>query len=597
MKFHDFPAGTDSHARLAFEKSYTLDDCKRIKKGMKQFFTGYLSEANADRSVIRKIRQAYSSSFVPAKKNYSDLLALVFNSEENFMMYFAQLAEPVRQAWYDVLERNGISSRELIVRYKIPLPATGATTGKIAEAGNELCLFSSVTFYPSTFHFVEKNAAYYFYLPAPLRPLVITYCFPREQYNLTPLDTLPGDTGLSIYENRQQVLTDIPLIKGVEQQGYIVLNAKGNVNQTTVTTVERKITLSEFFDSVIKEVSCLRGYLLLTLYTRYEFSESQTDAPERYIRNLFQRQLPADFGWLLPLLMHHTKGYRELNKLENPGGEPFAKIVECICSAPQGKWISVKNLLLHSSYRGENLSPLPDAYLNKDYLKFRNESILKDENYVLITVPFVKSILFLLGAFGLVDLAYRDYSVSFDCYYEPLEYFRLTGFGEYALGKKNTFTRLSAPTEKHYFEADDNNLIIRSLEPDNVYEKLLAEMAIPICKNRFKVNSISFLRSCKTAADIENKINFFHLFICPQPSKIWTDFFESVKKRINPLAEVKSNFKLFKLNPENTELIRLVAQDPLIRKFVLKVENHHLLVMNCHIPKVVERLKAYGYLL
>ncbi|MCC8171340.1 MAG: hypothetical protein LIP00_06040 [Parabacteroides sp.] len=580
------------------ENSYSLEALKNIKKSLKPFFTGYLPGQGVSPEALEAVRQAYSASFVPSKPGYAGLLALLFLSRENFAVYYQWLPQPIQAVWLDAIREHGISSQALILRHNIYLPGIHTEQFEMKhEIAPNLCFFSFDPYYNSTLDFIEKIRMYHFYLPPRIQSRAITLLFPADRYEIAPLDRLPEHEQLTIYENKQEILTDIPVIKGIEQQGYLQLNNKGSVNQSKVTAVTRRMEMGEFFDSVIKEVASLRGYLVLLLYTRFGLPGKFADSPEKYVRQVFSEALPNDFGWLVPALLTHVKGFRDIHKLQAPGKETFLKIVTTLRSLPAGKWVSLDNLFLHWKVHNEDLSPLPQSYLHKDYLKFRNEAILRDRYGTLITDPFIKAVVFLLGAFGIADLAYGAYSLSYDSYYESLRYLRLTGFGEYVLGKKDSFTRINAHTEKHYFEADENNLIIRSLEKGNIYEKLLLEMAVPISTTRYKVTHISFLRTCKTAADIENKIDFFRLFICSEPSEIWRSFFQSVRKRVSPLAEVKTNYKLFKLDPANIELLRLIAQDPQIKKYVLKVENHHILIKRQDINKVVERLKTYGYLL
>lgn len=599
MTFH-YIHDADLYSRIKadLENSYGLEALKNLKKSLKPFFTDYLPGQGASPEVLEAVNRVYSASFVPSKQSYASLFALLFLSRENFAVYYRWLPRAIQAVWLDVIRENGISSQALILRHNLYLPGIHTEQFEMKrESAPHLCFFSFDPYYNSTLDFIEKIRMYYFYLPPRIRSRIIPLLFTPDRYELVPLDRLPEQERLTSYENKQEILIDIPVIKGVEQQGYLQLNSKGNVNQSTVAAVTRRMEMSEFFDSVIKEVASLRGYLVLLLYTHFRLPEEFADSPEKYVRQVFNESLAHDFGWLVPALLMHVKGFRDIRKLHTPGIEPFRKIVATLRSLPAGKWVALENLLLHWKLNNEELSPLPQSYLHKDYLKFRNEAILCDRYDSLITEPFIKAVVFLLGAFGIADIAYGDYSLSYDSYYEPLRYLRLTEFGEYVLGKKDTFTRINPHTEKHYFEADEHNLIIRSLEKGNIYEKLLLEMAVPISTTRYKVTHISFLRTCKTAADIENKIDFFRLFICSEPSEIWRAFFQSVRKRVSPLAEVKTSYKLFKLDPADIELLRLIAQDPQIKKYVLKVENHHILIKSQDIGKVVERLKTYGYLL
>lgn len=578
--------------------SYSIDALRIMRRCTKPFFLEYLPETRVDSSVMEWIRNAYRAGSGSGKKNFAELLGLIFCSAKNFGIYFGWLPETLRRIWEDVVRTNGLSTTKMNMRYNVSIPAINKPGFEMRpDSHPQLCFFQPELYFNTTLDFIEKIGAYFLYLPPLMRSLVIPLLHEESEYKLTPVATPPPALELMVYENDQKILTDLPLIKGAEQQGYIQLSMKGTVNLSTVMVMERKTQISEFFSSVINEVACLRGSLIMPLYIRYKFGSDPAEKPEEFVKRIFSTRLAADFCWYLPLLLHHLKGFRDLGRQGNPGAEQYFRIVRYLTGIPSGKWLGVDNLLMHCNYVNDDLTPLELAYLRKDYIRFRGEVLLRDEYYSRLTVPFVKAVCFLFAAFGLADIAYRPYSLSFDCFYEAVQYVRLTEFGEYVLGKRPSFKRSGNSEEKQYFEADEHNLIIRSLERNNIYEKLILDMAAPISSSRFKVTPISFLRSCKTAEDIQNKIDFFHQFVCAEPSPVWKEFFESVSRRINPLQEIRNNYRIFRLDPSNKELIHLIAQDPLIKKYVLKVENYHLLIRSQDFNRVVDRLKAYGYLL
>lgn len=580
-----------------FESTYSLEELLIMKRCCKPFFVIHLSQTGIEQPLDQAIDFYYSLRAPKNKRCYAELVALIFSDPDNFRIYMDWLPKNIQQIWKDIVIKNGISSKEMINAYNVYFPNIGTPSFEMTrETVSIFCFFSFYSYYISSQYF-DKKEMYYFYLPPAIRSYMLSLFLPVEKYNFSTLKELPQDEALLIYENKQEILSNIPYITGLQQQGYMTLGIKGNVTMSTVNLITRRMEFSEFYTSIIKEAANLRAWLVLNIINKFDFTSQQAGSVDISLRELFLKYLPMDFDWLLPILLVHVKGIRELNKLENPGTGEYLMILQLLENLPAGEWMSVENMMLHCQYTHTDLCPFPYEYIAKAGLKFRNETIYDDSYYQIITQPFVKSVLFLFASFGAIDIAYEEYSVGHDTYFESIKYFRLTELGEYILGKKNDYNKSALPEEEHYFEADDTNLIIRSLEPDNKYEKLLAEMSVPIGTSRFKITHTSLLRLCKTQEDIENKINFFHRFVCAEPPLIWEEFFNSIKKRANPLEEVTEEYRLFKLDPYNTDLIRLIAQDSQIKKFALKVENHYLLIKASEVSKVMERLKTYGYLL
>lgn len=582
----------------ALDSAYTTEELKAIKRSIKPFFTQVLPARSCDPKVIKIVKQTYTSNFSPSKKNLTELLGLLFCSAGNFLVYYYWLPEPFQRVWTDMLADNGISTRQMNLRYNLRIPGLNLPASEMqSDIFPPLSFFRFELFFNSTLDFAENIGQYHLTLPASMRTLCIPFFYGRDKYKIKPVAALPADEELLVYENKQEILANLPLLMGAEQHGHIPLSLKGTVNLTTVQTARRKVEMSEFFESVIPEVANLRGALVLPLFLRYKFTGSDPDRPEKYVKRIFNNLLPMDFGWLLPVLLHHLKGLRQIERTPVMGCRQFLTVLRYLLDVPRGKWLDVDNLLVHFNYTGEDMMPFSQSYLDHKYLYFRGEVLLIDEYYTRVTVPFVKSVFFLLAAFGLADIAYGPYSVSHDCYYESLRYVRLTDLGEYILGKRKSFRPRNNRHTRRAFEACEDKLLIRSPEPDNQYEKLLLDIATPLGSSEFEVTPSSFLQTCKTPEDVQNKIDFFHQFICDEPSDVWLQFFETIAHRIKPLEEVKDNFRLFRINPENTELIKLIARDPHINKYVLKVEDYHLLIRSQDFAKVANRLKTYGYLL
>lgn len=233
---------------------------------------------------------------------------------------------------------------------------------------------------------------------------------------------------------------------------------------------------------------------------------------------------------------------------------------------------------------------------------FRNEydgkTLFCDDTIQELTYPYLKAALFMMAAFGFVEIAYKEKpDEGATSYYDTLAYVRLTNLGLYALGIKRKYVR-TKEADIHYFELDTERLIIKSLVDNNPYESLLGNMATAISKKMYKVSYESFLNGCEKLQDINSKIDFFKEYISSQdlPDN-WAKFFNDIKKRCKPMKAPKKKYSLLQIPTDDKELQHIILTDPTIRKYTLKAEGFILLVETIYKSKVVEALKKYGYLI
>jgi hypothetical protein len=121
----------------------------------------------------------------------------------------------------------------------------------------------------------------------------------------------------------------------------------------------------------------------------------------------------------------------------------------------------------------------------------------------------------------------------------------------------------------------------------------LAAVGQPINRASYMVNYQSFLKDCTTRKDVENKIQFFRDTIAETPPRIWEDFFKGVLARMNPLEPVQA-MSVFRVKPDR-ELLRLLTTDKILKKFVIRAENHHMIVPTSDFSKVKKRLAFFGF--
>ncbi|MCP4347179.1 MAG: hypothetical protein GY795_16835 [Desulfobacterales bacterium] len=71
------------------------------------------------------------------------------------------------------------------------------------------------------------------------------------------------------------------------------------------------------------------------------------------------------------------------------------------------------------------------------------------------------------------------------------------------------------------------------------------------------------------------------------------DFLDEVSGKIEPLVPEK-RMNVYKLK-QNRELVSLFAKDAVLKEYVMKAENYHIVVDSKHVNKVKKRLEEFGY--
>lgn len=199
-------------------------------------------------------------------------------------------------------------------------------------------------------------------------------------------------------------------------------------------------------------------------------------------------------------------------------------------------------------------------------------------------------------ALGIVEIAVDTHDMGYTSPAGRIRQIRLTELGKYAIGLSDKYVSQSI-VSKDWFRLDPDHLIVFSTSENNPYESLLAEIATPIGCGRFKIDSGSFLKKCRTLSDVKEKISFFKDYISSDLPDIWKDFFENLKKHCNPLTKEKEDYIVLKINGDNPALVRLLTSSSQLRKMILLVEGQRFLIKKDAMKQFVDIMKDKGFLL
>lgn len=431
--------------------------------------------------------------------------------------------------------------------------------------------------------------------------------------HMEPVPDIQGRGG-QIHENKEEIFRQLPVVLSFIAQGNLKFAKNGKkILQGSLKKMAMACRIDEFYTHGDRDLNYVKTNLLAQFFSQISSWKPKDleDLPgfiKDKINGYFSFKESLDhrsrsfFGFIKRQMDEFDSDHDERQMRQN-----FKKILSLL---PEGEWISTINIARVAFYGGIDFNPFSELYefdgLNITlggqfgYVTREKEYIHWLSTYDVMTLPYVKAMMSLMGAMGIVDLGYchpenkifRQPDKSWLTVYDGLQYVRLTGFGSYVLGPEKHFTH-GVTIQSAKIEIDEHKTMLSIYGEDAVKQMALAAVGQPINRASYMVNYQSFLKDCTTRKDVENKIQFFRDTIAETPPRIWEDFFKGVLARMNPLELVQA-MSVFRVKPDR-ELLRLLTTDKILKKYVIRAENHHMLVPTSDFSKVKKRLAFFGF--
>lgn len=537
-----------------------------------------------------------------ANLNKDELLKFVsffISDARNFGAYINSLDEDVRKVWTIILE-NYFAGNKLLQhetgKVWIEVEKQYYYSAKI-RISEELPWFFAMRSIMSEFQLND----YFLYLPMVFRPYLYPVFLAQKINSCFTLTDLPQEEPLRVFNEEKQIFKLLPVMESLYKQKMLQI-AKYRISASALNKAGKLLNACEFFpEDADKTVSRLRTFMLLSAYGIYRSMCKEVDEPELLIKLLIEKTIQYP-GVLMAIVLPHVNGIK-LGMLNSSYASQQARhILQLLASDEPDKWRSVENIRLKLYFLEkdgcQNVLFNGNALQSAEFVnaKQNKKPITLEDIYPEMGIPFIKGFLLLLASLGAVEVAYENYdpeSVSYCC---SLRYVRLTPLGKYVMGLQKHYT--PEISGECFFEVNADNLIVRSISEDNPYEALLTDFATPIGRHRYKVTFGSFLGNCTKQSDIEEKISFFKRHVCKEPPRNWEDFFNAMLQYCHPLKRVnEEKYTIYQLKAEDKELQRLVSTDSYLRQYTKRGEDYLLLIETIHLREVINRLKAFGYLL
>jgi hypothetical protein len=417
------------------------------------------------------------------------------------------------------------------------------------------------------------------------------------------LATIPATA--YVFEGQAIIFNELPLLAAyVKQYSLGITQTAKRIKSSEINKLKNNLGSQEFFPKAKKLTGTLRhaflGNLFINVPTAF-YSKSSLDLLKYIFREVYIDESYKSAFTIFAYIKGLDKYYHNIK--EN-WEEEVKKEIKMLTP---NRWYEFDTWFLNLQLENKidifsfNIA-LDKIYESWFYQPGYSHSDKIDNNISFIherfvDVPFLKGTLFTFAAFGLIDLAY-DEAVDIKAFngdipdpYRSLKYFRLNDLGAYILGKTETYIPPQTFSNDELFLSKDA-LIITTHEDNKRAKMLLKEHMNKVGDNRYTTDYEKFTDKCYSIIDIKEKIKGFKNIVGKIPTN-WQTFFDEIVKNAYPIEEL-DNYKIFKIK-NNPELIRIIARDEVLKKWIIKAEQFHIVILEKDAYQVKKRLRQLGY--
>ena len=593
----------------AFEKGYTMADLKE------SFFV--LTRQFIQKNMTLLIRQEVPDKVILigtfnswTKRELALFVTIPYLNKQLFTAFKFSLSNEVQKLLNELVWEEKMTQRDIERKLDIKVYTTTKSTYSGYEQINikeEFKFFRHVNIHRYS---TLRKPEYTFYIEPSVRRIIAIYYDTPSSSTINPIEELPPLA--YVYKKGEiDIMLELPRLMAYAQQGNIRVSAKGKPAASTLSKMQRKLNLSEFYpNEKIKALGLIRTNLLAGLITTTGKGMSTADSGT-FIKTLIHSYYANRYQTVHQLLTY-LKGTGYVDDYYTENIAPH--FVHLLTELPEKDWVSVDNIIKYLKFTFKDIRPVKE-YIARNKLYYEYDAIVKYERYSYneskhyidnarydraITIPTLKGTLFLFAAFGLLDLAYEEVDAEImgetcDSPFDGLRYIRLTDLGAYVAGKR---TRYDAPEEISHstIELSKDSLTIISDKNDPTASIILEPYTEKVTPNRFRTDFAIFLKGIANKKELGDKIKLFKQSVTDELPPNWQTFFTQLNQKIDPLEAILG-VSIFQIPEDNPELIKLIARDAKLKSLCFKAEGYHILVPKKKLAQFKARLREFGYLL
>lgn len=527
------------------------------------------------------------------KQTFLDLLEQFYSKEEIFCTIFEKLDKDVREVFEEVAW-NGkffITNRERFLKLE--------NNYDINKDLKEEFLFFKAD--------KDIKKGEYLYLDYDILRVIRKYMKKPEEYNIIPQKKIKANL---VNSNEKELIENFKMYFEFYSQGGVKLSSSAKILKESKLNMKKYCNITEYYEDS-KDLDYLKTETIALFF----FLVKDKYIDENYFKVSNIKNIVGDFisGELIKeenyhytsLYLNYLKGVKNIWKSKEEIKRGFATIKKIIDELPDDKPVSVDNIIKAILYRDEfiEIIDVKDAY---DYIyineaNYERTKILNYEKYQMyVVIPFIKSVLFLLGVLGVFEIYYDYPSINNSLYlkngylskYDGIKYIKFTELGRYCFDRIDEYDFKNAKEDGEVI-LDEDRLIATLMGDAPVKTMFLERVSQRIATNKYKFTRENFLRGISSSKEVEERINEFYTKITSEPNQLWREFFEDILEK-SSVIKAESQFVVLKLKNDK-ELIKTITKDERFKPLMLKGEDFHLLIKSENVSEVISLFKEHGY--
>lgn len=588
----------------ALDNDFTKEEIKKILESFtKLFSTCHI--VSSTMILSERVPELIAKS-ATKKSELTLMLAILLSSREIVEVKLAELPESVIEIYRSVYRDIYMTVRKAEEKFGRTITVKRKNSGwsyyYSSSSGLELVPIFSMLKCDSLGSWSGQNV--YLVMPQSIRRVLGPLLVPASLDVPVLSEYIPAK-GETLYSVQTEVEPLYPVLHTLYINGILEMG-KTKVTATTLKRISRQASFREFFpDTKIKSLKNLAGTLITSLFC-LNASNSLTGRkamPEpvnRVARNIigFMRNSTAGvINFFAGILL--TKSYQTVFSL--PSCSLLIKTcLDMLSTYAADNWLTARGLMaaLRNSPDSQTL------LIPFNVIQLSNYSISNQFSYKYLTPanvineftrPVVELLTASLAALGMAEIIYSEPDDDPSPMW-GLKAVRLTPLGRYALGLTDDYVSGLAENGP-FFEFDSERLLVQTIGENNPYENILSKYLIPVGEHRFRVTDESFLGDCDSSQDLERKIANFRLLTGESLPPVWETFFSDIKRKCGAFTPVEDKYQIYTVNPDDSELVAAISDDPVLKGLTICAEGFMLLVRRTDLDKFRAAMRKYGYII
>ncbi len=391
--------------------------------------------------------------------------------------------------------------------------------------------------------------------------------------------------------------------------GKLQLSSSGKLLKASKNDMCRYCNIKEYYtdakdlDFLKTETIALFFFLLKKEYLTREYFKI-TNIKNIVLDFLDGKNIKDENSVYISLYLNYLKGVRKIAKDNDEIKRALKSVKDAVLEFPDDKPVTVDNIIKYILYRDKFIEILDikevyeNIYINEaNYERTKILSYFKYKAYII--EPFIKSILFILSALGVLEIYYDLPSENNALYlkhgylskFDGIKAVKFTNLGKYIFDRQDKYD--FKEEEEGEAVLEDDRLIVTIIGDSPVKVLFLENIGIRIAENKFKITQESFIKKVSSKKDLLEKISEFKKKIQYELNDLWKQFFEELLKKME-YVQLVPEYRVLKLE-QDKNLINIITKDRRISSMILKAENFHILIKEENIEKFTEVLKENGY--